>query len=147
MTLLFCNNRANQKEITRARKPDWRRKSNHSHQLHPPTKNLLSQSEYRGDLAVAQWGQWYLGSAGAQVRFPARHSGLTIWCCHSCGLGHSCSSEVIPGLGAPYAEGQPQNSKNKMRTEIRNSLERDRVFRDLNVAKMFQIFCVRMRAS
>ena len=29
-------------------------------------------------------------------------SGLRIWCCCSCGTGHSCSSDLIPGLGVPY---------------------------------------------
>ena len=26
-------------------------------------------------------------------------SGLRIWHCHSCGVGHSCGSDSIPGLG------------------------------------------------
>lgn len=45
--LLYYNNRVKQKETTIARKSGWRKKSNRSHHPHPPTKNLLNQSEYR----------------------------------------------------------------------------------------------------
>ena len=30
---------------------------------------------------------------------------------HSCGLGHNCSLDLIPGLGNPYAAGQPKKTK------------------------------------
>ena len=29
---------------------------------------------------------------------PGQHSGLRIWYCCSCGIGHSCSLDLIPGL-------------------------------------------------
>ena len=51
-----------------------------------------------------------------QVQSLAQHSGLRIWCCHSCSLGHSCGSNLIPGLGTPYALGGGQ--KRKKREEI-----------------------------
>ena len=35
--------------------------------------------------------------------FPLWHRGLRRQCCHSCGIGHSCSSNMIPGQGIPYA--------------------------------------------
>ena len=56
----------------------------------------------------SKWNQQGLGSAGTQVRFLARHSGLRIQCCHSFGLGHNCSSDLIPGLGTPHVTGQPK---------------------------------------
>ena len=59
---------------------------------------------------VVQRDQQYLGSTGTQVR-PVWHSGLGIWHCRSCGLGHDCSSELIPGPGALYAAGQPKMKK------------------------------------
>ena len=37
----------------------------------------------------------------AQVWSLAWCSGLSIWHCHTCGVGCSCSSESIPGLGRP----------------------------------------------
>ena len=60
---------------------------------------------------VVQRDQQYLGSTGTQVR-PVWHSGLGIWHCRSCGLGHDCSSELIPGPGALYAAGQQKMKKN-----------------------------------
>ena len=30
------------------------------------------------------------------------------WECHSCGLFQGCGSDLIPGLGAPYAGGRPK---------------------------------------
>ena len=33
-------------------------------------------------------------------------SGLRMCCCHSCGLGHHGSSDLIPGPGIPNATGQ-----------------------------------------
>ena len=34
-----------------------------------------------------------------QVQYLARCSGLRIWCCCSYGVGRSCSSDSVPGLG------------------------------------------------
>ena len=60
--------------------------------------------------AVVQRDWWYLGT---QVRSPALSSGLRIWSCHSCGLGCNYGSDLIPGLGAPYATGQPKRKRKK----------------------------------
>ena len=38
-------------------------------------------------------------------------SGLRIQHCHSCGIGHSFSSDSIPGLGNPHALGWPKRKK------------------------------------
>ena len=57
--------------------------------------------------------QWHLGSTGARVQSLAQHSGLRIQCCHSCGIGHKCSSDLIPSLGTPYADGQPKEKEKK----------------------------------
>ena len=40
-------------------------------------------------------------------------SGLRIWGCHSFGLGHNCSSDLIPGLGTPYTPGRLKKKKQK----------------------------------
>ena len=60
---------------------------------------------------MVQQDQWRLGSAGTQVQSQAQHSGLCIWHCRSCGLGHNCSSDLIPGPETPYSEGQPKKKK------------------------------------
>ena len=39
----------------------------------------------------SSWERWDAGL------IPAQDSGLRIWCCRSCDLGHSCSSDLIPG--------------------------------------------------
>lgn len=33
--------------------------------------------------------------------------------CHSCSLHHSSGSDLIPGLGTPYATGEPKKKKRK----------------------------------
>ena len=43
-----------------------------------------------------------------QVRSPAQHSGLRTWHCRGCGSDPNCGSTLIPGLGTPYAAGQPK---------------------------------------
>ena len=54
-----------------------------------------------------------------RVLFPAQHSGLKIWHCHSCGIGCSCSSDLIPGPGTSicHGSGQKPNQKKKKRKE------------------------------
>lgn len=29
------------------------------------------------------------------LQFPLWHSGLKIWCCHSCNLGHRCRAQIL----------------------------------------------------
>jgi len=57
--------------------------------------------------AVAQWNWWLLWSTGMQVQSPAQHSELRIQLCCNCGL------DLIPGMVAPYATGQPKKEKKK----------------------------------
>ena len=65
--------------------------------------------------AVVQLGLWCLGSAGTQFRFwssvSAWHSVLRIQCCCSYSLGCDCHSDLIPGLGIPYATRWPKRKK------------------------------------
>ena len=61
--------------------------------------------------AVAQQDGQCLGSTGMQVRSLARHSGLRIPCCCSCGLVHTSGLDLFPGLRTPYAVGQPKTNK------------------------------------
>ena len=60
--------------------------------------------------AVAQWDRQHLRSTGTWVQFLAQHSGLRIQRCQSCGLGHDCGSDLIPG---PHAMGRPKMKKKK----------------------------------
>ena len=60
-----------------------------------------------------------LGMLAHWVQSLALHCGLGIQHCHSRGLCHSCDSDVIPGLGTPYAVGQPRK-KNSMHSSINN---------------------------
>ena len=60
---------------------------------------------------MAQWDPWHLGSTRTQVQSLVWHSGLRIWHCCTCGLGHNFGSDLIPGLGTPYASGQPKKRK------------------------------------
>ena len=52
-------------------------------------------------------------SAGMQVRSPAWNIDLKIRCCRSCGLGCSCGSDIIPGLGIRHAAERPKRKKKK----------------------------------
>ena len=60
------------------------------------------------EFPLVQRNRRRLGSAGTQVPSPAWHRGLRIQHCHSCGIGHTCSSDLIPGPGAPHAMGRPK---------------------------------------
>ena len=60
---------------------------------------------------MVQQDGWHLRSTRMQVRCPAWHRGLRSRCCHSCGLGHNCASNLLPGLGKPYALGQRKKQK------------------------------------
>ena len=44
------------------------------------------------------------------------HGGLRIWHCYSCGIGHSCSSDLLPGLGTSICCGCDQKEKKKNNT-------------------------------
>ena len=52
-------------------------------------------------------------STETQVQSLAQHSGLRIWHCRGC--GHNCSSDLIPGLGTPYAVGHLPKNKTKQK--------------------------------
>ena len=58
---------------------------------------------------MAQWDRRCLEVLGCRFNFLVTR--LRIWHSHSCSLGHNCSSDLIPGLGTPYAAGQPKNKE------------------------------------
>ena len=64
-----------------------------------------------GISTVVQQDQRHLWSPRTQLQSPAQHSELRIWHCHSCSIGHNCGSDLIPGLGNPYAVGQSKKKK------------------------------------
>ena len=55
---------------------------------------------------------WECGLWDASL-IPGGNIGLKILPCLSGGLGHSCSLDLIPGLGAPYVAGHPKMKTNK----------------------------------
>ena len=67
---------------------------------------LILQS---GVPTVVKRDRWHLGSTGSQVHSPA-------W--HSCGLGHDCGLDLIPGPGTPYAEGWPKMKKKRKKLHV-----------------------------
>ena len=60
------------------------------------------------DLTTAAWV-----AAEAQVRSQAWYVGLSIQGCDSCGVGHSCCSDSIPGLGISICCRCSQKKKKK----------------------------------
>ena len=59
-----------------------------------------------GSVSTVVQGNWcLLGCPGTQVPSPAQHSGLRIRCCHSCGVGCSLGSNLIPGRGNSICHG------------------------------------------
>ena len=49
------------------------------------------------------------------MKYPLWLSGLRIWHCHGCGVGHSCGLDSVPGLGISYALGVTEEEKEKKR--------------------------------
>ena len=49
-----------------------------------------------------------MGALGRGFDTRPGHSVLRTSCCRSFGLGQDCGWDLIPGLGARYAEGQPK---------------------------------------
>ena len=77
--------------------------------------------------AVAQWDPWRLGSSETQVQSLAQHSGLRIWyCC-------TCSSNLIPGPGTPYATiwVAKKEKKKKGKKQSKTSLRASSVFSNM----------------
>jgi len=60
-----------------------------------------------------------------QVRSLARHSGLKIWQCRSCGVGHNYGSGLTPGPGTSHAQGS-QRTKKKEKREREREREREK---------------------
>ena len=60
----------------------------------------------------------FLGARRWRFDFPAQHCGLRRWHCCSCGLGCSCGSDLIPGLGTPCATGWPKKEKKKKKRAL-----------------------------
>ena len=91
------------------------------------------KNQTAGVPSVVKWDHWCLGSTGRQVPFLARHSGLRIRHYRSYGLGGNCGSDLIPGLGTPYALGRP---KKKNQTAAARLAEEERV---QSLAQMLQV--------
>ena len=90
--------------------------------------SLLPWSNYHATVvsfrhSIRQYSQefkthmWTFPSAIAIVKnhkldCPLCHSGLRSQNCHSCGIGHSCSSDLIPGLGTSICCGCGHKKQN-----------------------------------
>ena len=79
-----------------------------------PSKSRLKSNTTRVP-TVAQGDWWRLCSTGMLVRSLTQHSGLRIWCCHSCG------SDMIPGPGTPCAAGWPKKKKKMKKKKQKSS--------------------------
>ena len=80
-----------------------------------------------GVLHVAQWD---LGSTGTQVQPPTWHRRLRIWRYHSWGLGCNCSSDLIPSLETPYAQGSQKRKKKNLWSSPRGAAETNLIRND-----------------
>ena len=83
-----------------------RRRSLHE-QNNKPSKN-------EGPLEFLLWHSGFSSvsaALGRRLDLQAQHSGLRIWHCHSSSIGRNCRLNLIPGLGTPYATGQPKKKK------------------------------------
>ena len=76
-----------------------------THIMFPVKKNFES-SHYGA--TRNQRPQW---NAGMEVQSLAWHGGLKTQCCCSCSIGHNYGSDLIFGLGTPYAKRQPKKNK------------------------------------
>lgn len=74
-------------------------------QAHIISHCCLTSKEDTGVPTVVQWDQWHLCNARMQVQ--SGHQGLKNLVLLSCG------SDLILGLGTPYAVGQPKKKKKK----------------------------------
>ena len=86
--------------------------------------DYLYKRTITGVPAVAQWGWQHLWSAGIEVPFPTWNSGLRKLQCHSCGVGHNYGSDLIPGLGTPYAPVWPKKKKRRERKTYKSIKKR-----------------------
>ena len=66
-----------------------------------------------------EFSMWHSGliiwlvSVVLLVRSPGQCKGLRIWHCHSWGIGHSCYSDLFPGLGTSICYRCSQKTKTK----------------------------------
>ena len=73
----------------------------------------------RKSFLVKEFLLWHRGlmiwfaSVTLLIQSPAQPSGLRIRCCHSCGTGCRCGSDLIPGLGTSICHGCSQKWKTK----------------------------------
>ena len=74
---------------------------------------------------MAQWDQQSLRNFGTQVQSPAWHRGLRIHCFRSFVLGQDYGSDLILGLGTPYALGQPKKKKEERKNERKKEIEKE----------------------
>ena len=71
----------------------------------------IKKQKYMGVSSVVQRDQQCFWSAGLWVWSLARQSRIRIQGCHSYGVGCSWDSDLIPGLGTPYALGAKKEKK------------------------------------
>ena len=85
---------------------------------------VTHQRAITGFPTVAQEARWCLESTGIQIQSPARHRGLRIWRCHSCGVGRNCSSNLKSLAWELYMLWGSQNrrKKKKKNPHYQNSL-------------------------
>ena len=60
----------------------------------------------------------WLVSVEVPIQSLVQCSGLRIWHCCSCGIGHSSGSDLTPGLRTPYALGAAKKEKRKKKVPL-----------------------------
>ena len=65
-----------------------------------------------GAPTVAEWNWWCLQCWDAGL-MPGQARWVKDLTLLSCTVGHNCASDLIPGLGTPYASGWPKKKKGK----------------------------------
>ena len=66
-------------------------------------------------MATLEFPLWYSGFGGVSAAPGHRFNS---WPGTSCSVGHNCDLFLIPGLGTPYATGQPKKKKKKKKGHI-----------------------------
>ena len=69
---------------------------------------------------MVQWDQQHLWKTRMQVHSLARHSGLRVWHCLSCGIVHNCGYEPCPGNSICHRAAK----KEKKKKNILNNLNK-----------------------
>ena len=84
----------------------------------PLSNSIYKMNQKRSHRATELAASLQFRDTGS-IPSPAQLSSR-IQCCCSCGLGHKCSLDLLPGPETPYAMGQPKKKKKKKKGFYKN---------------------------